>query len=329
MTTALMITMGFFSLFVITLLIKGIRIVPEQSAVMIERLGKFRTQLNPGLNIIVPVIDKHRGILWRSTIRDGEQRFHSISEIANIDLREQVYDFPSQSVITSDNVGIRVDAVVYFQVIDAKRTVYEISNLPNALETLTQTTLRNIIGEMELDQTLTSRDTINAKLVETIDAAAGAWGIKINRVEVQDITPPQDVQASMEQQMKAERERRARVTEADGIREAQVMKAQGERDARIAMADGEREAAIREAQGHAEAVERLADAEKYRVQIVAEALGAEAPEFLIGMRYMETLDRMAANENTVWMPHSATDLASFIGGYKHLLQSEGKVSDTP
>ena len=202
MTEAVMIVIAAIGIFVITLLVKGIRIVPEQSAVMIERLGKFRTQLDPGLNIIIPVVDKPRSVPWRSTVKDGGQKFYVVSNISNLDLREQVYDFPSQSVITRDNVGIQVDAVVYFQITNPQKAVYEISNLPMALETLTQTTLRNVIGEMDLDDTLTSRETINASLVETIDSAAQAWGVKVNRVEVQDIMPPQDVQAAMEQQMK-------------------------------------------------------------------------------------------------------------------------------
>ena len=320
MTTAVMIVMAAVAVFIITLVVKGIRIVPEQSAVMIERLGKFRTQLDAGLNIIIPVIDKPRSVPWRTTVKEGGQKFYVVSNITNLDLREQVYDFPSQSVITRDNVGIQVDAVVYFQITDARRAVYEISNLPIALETLTQTTLRNVIGEMDLDDTLTSRETINASLVETIDGAAQAWGVKVNRVEVQDITPPQDVQAAMEQQMKAERERRARVTEAEGFKRAEVLRAEGERDARIAQADGEREAAIREADGNGQAIERLAQSEKAKLQRVQEALGQEVGEYLIGMRYMETLDQMAGNQNVVWMPHSATDLGGFIGGYKHLLK---------
>lgn len=319
MTSAVMIVLGFIAVFVITLVVKGIRIVPEQSAVMIERLGKFRTQLDPGLNVIIPVIDQARNVPWRSTVKEGGQKFYVVSNITNLDLREQVYDFPSQSVITRDNVGIQVDAVVYFQITEPRKSVYEISNLPIALETLTQTTLRNVIGEMDLDDTLTSRETINASLVETIDNAAQAWGVKVNRVEVQDITPPQDVQAAMEQQMKAERERRARVTEAEGFKRAAVLRAEGERDARIANADGEREAAIREAEGQAQAIERLAQAEKAKLQRVQEALEGDTPNYLIGMRYMETLDQMASNENVVWMPHSATDLGSFIGGYRKLL----------
>lgn len=322
MASSFLIVIAFIAVFVITLLVKGIRIVPEQSAVMIERLGKFRCQLDPGLNIIIPVIDKARSVPWRTTVKEGGHKYYVVSHITNLDLREQVYDFPSQSVITRDNVGIQVDAVVYFQITDARRAVYEISNLPIALETLTQTTLRNVIGEMDLDDTLTSRETINASLVETIDNAAQAWGVKVNRVEVQDITPPQDVQAAMEQQMKAERERRARVTEAEGFKKAEVLRAEGERDARIAQAEGEREATIKEADGQAQAVIRLAAAEKAKLERVREALQDSTADYLIGMRYMETLDAMANNQNVVWMPHSGTDLASYIGGYKHLLQSD-------
>lgn len=329
MTSAIMMVMAAVAVFIITLLVKGIRIVPEQSTVMIERLGKFRAQLDAGLNIIIPVIDKPRSVPWRITVKEGGQKFYVVSNITNMDLREQVYDFPSQSVITRDNVGIQVDAVVYFQITHPQKAVYEISNLPIALETLTQTTLRNVIGDMDLDDTLTSRETINASLVETIDGAAQAWGVKVNRVEVQDITPPQDVLAAMEQQMKAERERRARVTEAEGFKTAAVLRAEGEREARIAEADGTREAAIREAEGNGQAIERLAEAEKAKLQRVQEALGDKSAEYLIGMRYMETLDQMAGNENVVWMPHSATDLGSFIGGYKTLLsQPAGKAPES-
>ncbi|PIE39352.1 MAG: hypothetical protein CSA53_01950 [Gammaproteobacteria bacterium] len=322
MVSPFLVVAAFIAIFVMSLLVKGIRIVPEQSAMMIERLGKFRTQLDPGLNIIIPVIDKPRSIPWRSTVKEDGDKYYEVSNITNLDLREQVYDFPSQSVITRDNVGIRVDAVVYFQITNPRSAVYEISNLPIALETLTQTTLRNVIGEMDLDDTLTSRETINASLVETIDNAAQAWGVKVNRVEVQDITPPQDVQAAMEQQMKAERERRAHVTEAEGFKKAEVLRAEGERDARIAQAEGEREATIKEADGQAQAIIRLAAAEKAKVERVREALGDNAADYLIGMRYMETLDAMTNNQNVVWMPHSGTDLAGYIGGYKHLLQSE-------
>ena len=297
------------AIFFIILTVKGIRIVPEQSVMIIERLGKFSRQLNPGLNIIIPVIDAPRSALWRSTHKDqAGGKVHVVHAVTSLDLREQVYDFPAQQVITSDNVGIRVDAVVYFQVVDPKKATYEIANLPTALETLTQTTLRNVIGDMELDQTLSSRDAINTSLVTTIDEAASGWGVKVNRVEVQDIEPPADVTASMEQVMKAERERRARITEAEG-----------ERDARIAEAEGERQALIAEAKGRAEAIREIAEAKKKELELLAERLGSDLPSYLVALRYMESVDKMAENQNVVWMPHSAGDLGSYLGGFKHLL----------
>jgi regulator of protease activity HflC (stomatin/prohibitin superfamily) len=240
----------------------------------------------------------------------------------SLDLREQVYDFPAQQVITRDNVGILVDAVVYFAIMDPKRATYEIANLPLALETLTQTTLRNVVGEMDLDDTLSSRDTINAKLVDTIDQAANGWGVKVNRVEVQDIQPPQDVTQAMEQVMKAERERRANVTEAEGFKRAEVLKAEGERDARIAQAEGERQAQIAEAQGEAEAIREVAQAKGEELAILKEHLGEQGTaDYLVALRYMDTLDNMAKNDNVVWMPHSATDIGGMIGGFKKLIES--------
>ena len=321
MSSALLGVIGFFAIFIITLVVKGIRIVPEQTTVMIERLGKFHRQLSPGLNIIIPMVDAARSIPWRSTIRRDGMKLYVVENITNLDLREQVYDFPSQAVITKDNVGIQVDAVVYFQIIDPKKSVYEILNLPGALETLTQTTLRNVVGEMDLDETLTSRETINAGLIATIGGAADGWGVKVNRVEVQDISPPEDVSRSMEQQMKAERDRRARVTEAEGYKAAEVLRAEGERDAQVATAEGDKLAAIMRAEGEAQAIIRLAEAEKSKLNLVAEAMPQQFAEYLIGTRYMETLDNMAANNNVVWMPHGAQDLGGFIGGYKTLLGS--------
>ena len=328
MSIAFTVVLAVFAIFIIVLVVKGIRIVPEQSVMMIERLGKFSKQLNPGLNIIIPVLDAPRSILWRRTHKDGAMKVHFVESQILIDLREQVYDFPAQQVITSDNVGIQVDAVVYFQVVNAKKATYEIMNLPTALETLTQTTLRNVIGEMELDDTLSSRDKINAELVSTIDDAAKGWGVKVNRVEVQDISPPQDVTSAMEQVMKAERERRARITEAEGIKKAVVLKAEGQRDARIAEAEGERQAQITEAQGQAEAIKEVAAAKARELELLKRDLGADLPSYLVALRYMETMDKMAGNDNVVWMPHSAGDLSSYIGGFRQLLSTEQTVPET-
>lgn len=323
MIDAITTIFAFIAILVIVLTVKGIRVVPERSVMMIERLGKFSRQLNAGLNVIIPIIDAPRKVPVRTTIRDGNgNKYHQVTMETNLDLREQVYDFPAQQVITRDNVGILVDAVVYFAIMDAKRATYEIANLPLALETLTQTTLRNVIGEMDLDDTLSSRDTINAKLVETIDQAANGWGVKVNRVEVQDITPPQDVTQAMEQVMKAERERRANVTEAEGFKKAEVLKAEGQRDARIAEAEGEKVAQLKEAEGEADAIRAVARAKGEELQILAAHLGQQGTaDYLVALRYMETLDNMAKNENVVWMPHSATDVGAMIGGFKKLVES--------
>ena len=323
MTIAGTFVIAIIALFIIVLTVKGIRIVPERSVMMIERLGRFSRQLNAGLNIIIPMVDAPRLVPIRTTIKGGEgEKTHQITMEISLDLREQVYDFPSQQVITRDNVGILVDAVVYFAIMDPKKATYEIANLPLALETLTQTTLRNVVGEMDLDDTLSSRDTINAKLVDTIDQAANGWGVKVNRVEVQDIQPPTDVTQAMEQVMKAERERRANVTEAEGFKRAEILRAEGERDARIAQAEGEQKAQIAEAKGEAEAIREVASAKGEELRILKAQLGEEGvADYLVALRYMETLDNMAKNNNVVWMPHSATDLGSMIGGFKALIQA--------
>jgi regulator of protease activity HflC (stomatin/prohibitin superfamily) len=320
---ALLIVLAIAAVFVAVLIIKGIRIVPEQSVVMIERLGKFNRLLRPGLNVIIPIVDSPRQVTWRTTVRDGNgNKYHVMALQSQLDLREQVYDFPQQQVITKDNVGIGVDAVVYFQIMDPQKATYEIANLPQALETLTQTTLRNVIGDMELDETLSSRETINTKLVTTIDEAASGWGVKVNRVEVQDIMPPPDVTQSMERVMKAERDRRATITEAEGIKRSQVLQAEGERDARIAEAEGEQKAQIAEAKGKADAIVSVAKAKQEEIALITEMLGKDnVAQYLVALRYMDTLDKMAQNNNVVWMPHSATDLAGMIGGYKNLIET--------
>ena len=320
---ALLILLGVIAVFVGILIVKGIRIVPEQSVMVIERLGKFRTLLQPGLNVIIPVLDSPRALTWRETRHDAQgTRYHRLAMTTSLDLREQVYDFPAQQVITRDNVGIQVDAVVYFTIMDAEKATYEIANLPQALETLTQTALRNVVGEMDLDDTLSSRDEINAKLIMTIGDAAEGWGVKVGRVEVQDIEPPESVTQAMEQVMKAERERRATITEAEGQKRSAVLQAEGTRDALIAEAEGEKKAAITKAEGLAKATVTVAEAKAEEIELLKEKLGPEAvAQYLVALRYMNTLDQMATNNNVVWMPHSATDLAGMIGGYKKLIET--------
>ena len=223
----------------------GLRIVRHSETMVIERLGRYHRTLSSGLNIIWPFIDRPRAIHWRYTEAGPQGRTLYLNRSTNrIDLREAVYDFPRQNVITRDNVSILINALVYFQITDAMKSVYEINNLPDAIEKLTQTTLRNIIGELDLDQCLVSRDTINKKLGVILDDATNKWGVKVNRVELQDITPPADVQQAMEKQMRAERDRRAQILAAEGSKGAAVLEAEGIREAAVNKAEGDRQASI-------------------------------------------------------------------------------------
>ncbi len=239
----------------------SIKIVQQGHTVLIERFGKFHTQFGAGLNFILPFLDAPRMIRWRMPVRRNNKYTYVEQHTPYIDLRETVYDFPAQSVITKDNVGIQINAVLYYQIMDAAKAVYEIADLPQAIEKLTQTTLRNLIGELELDQTLSSRDIINNKLQLILDEATDKWGVKVNRVELQDISPPADIQAAMEKQMRAEREKREMILRAEGEKQAAILSAEGEKQARIQEAEGFKESEILRAQGYAEARERIAKAE--------------------------------------------------------------------
>ena len=214
-----LIVVGLIALVVIVFAVQGLKIIRQGETKVIERLGRYHSTLSSGINIIWPILDRPRKVYTRYVVtrmNGATQTLIRMSDV--IDLREQVYDFPEQSVITKDNVTTSINALLYFQITDPFKSVYEIENLPNAIEKLTQTTttLRNIIGELELDETLTSRDTINSRLREVLDEATNKWGVKVNRVELQDITPPESVRRAMEQQMQAERERRAKILKAEG-----------------------------------------------------------------------------------------------------------------
>ncbi|MDE6578746.1 MAG: paraslipin, partial [Muribaculaceae bacterium] len=222
MTT--LIVAGVILLFLVVIIMAGVKVVPQSETKVVERLGKFHSVLQPGLNFIIPFIDKPKVIYTRRVETGAFGRSGiRVSTTSVIDLREQVYDFPSQQVITRDNVTTEINALLYFQIVDPKKSVYEIDNLPNAIEKLTQTSLRNVIGELELDETLTSRDTINAKLQSILDDATNKWGVKVNRVELQDITPPESVRVAMEKQMQAERNRRAEILNAEGEKQSLIL----------------------------------------------------------------------------------------------------------
>jgi regulator of protease activity HflC (stomatin/prohibitin superfamily) len=242
-----------------------------------------------------------------------------------IDLREQVLNFPSQPVITKDNVTIDIDAVLYYRVADPQKATYAVQNLPYALETLTRTTLRNIVGEMELDQTLASRDQINKRMREVIEEAAVSWGVDVTRVELQAIEPPRDIQQSMELQMRAERERRAAVTNAEASKRAAILEAEGLRESQVRKAEGEKEAAILRAQGLAEARLAMAEAEAEALRRVAASLpDGQASMYLLGIKYLEALPRLAEGRgSTIFLPSEATGVMGALGGLREMLLSRG------
>ena len=243
-----------------------------------------------------------------------------------IDLREQVYDFDKQNVITKDNVQTQINALLYFQIVDPFKAVYEISNLPNAIEKLTQTTLRNIIGELELDQTLTSRDTINTKLRAVLDDATNKWGIKVNRVELQDITPPESVLQAMEKQMQAERNKRATILTSEGQKAAAILKSEGEKTAIINKAEADKQMAILNAEGEAQARIRKAEAEAIAIAKITEAVGQSTnpANYLLAQKYIQMLQVLAEGDKTktVYLPYEATNLMGSIGGIKELFKAE-------
>ncbi len=320
------VILSVLALLVITFGAVGLKIVQQSEVMIIERLGKYSRTLNSGINIIWPIIDRPRQIMWRYVKEgvDGRKLVH-FKELNRIDLRETVYDFPKQNVITKDNVVVQINAVLYFQIMDSVKAVYEISNLPDAIEKLTQTTLRNVIGELELDESLSSRDTINTKLRSILDEATNKWGVKVNRVELQDINPPADIQAAMEKQMRAERDRRAAVLEAEGMKKAAILQAEGARESEIARAEGERQAAILEAEGTADARITTAKAEAEAIEIIKNAIGGDSKDpiqYLIAKEYLKTLESLGegTDNKTVFLPYEATGVLSSLGGIKELLK---------
>ncbi len=323
--------MSLFLLILVILLFiyvfKGIIIVQQQEEVIIERLGRYEKTLKAGPNFIFPILDAPRGIAKKVTQRtlDG-QTYSYLKETSKIDLRETVYDFPRQNVITKDNVSITINALLYFQIIDAKSAVYEIANLPEAIEKLTQTTLRNLVGQLELQETLVSRDKINGELRAILDEATNKWGVKVNRVELQDIIPPADIQAAMDKQMKAEREKRAMIYEAEGEKQAAILTAEGQKEAAIREAEGQKQAAILKAEGVAQARVVEADAEKEAIHRIIDALSdkGQPDKYLIAMKYLETLSDITAGENNkvVYMPYEATGILSSVDGIKQMFDKK-------
>jgi regulator of protease activity HflC (stomatin/prohibitin superfamily) len=280
----LLIVLGILVLFVLSTVAKAVRVVPQASAVIIERLGRYSRTLEPGLHFLVPFVDRPRAV---------------------VDLREQVVSFPPQPVITSDNLVVSIDTVIYFQPTDPKSAVYEIANYIQGIEQLTVTTLRNVIGSLDLEQTLTSRDQINGQLRGVLDEATGRWGIRVNRVELKAIDPPASVQDSMEKQMRAERDRRAAILNAEGVKQSQILTAEGDRQSAILRAEGQAQSAILKAQGEARAIQQ-----------VFEAIHAGNPDNkLLAYQYLQMLPQIAQGpSNKVWIvPTELTQALRGIG----------------
>ncbi|MFC8193584.1 SPFH domain-containing protein [Cellulomonas sp. NPDC057328] len=267
---ALIVVLGLVLLFVIVALVRAVRIVPQAVAVIVERLGRYNRTLDAGLHLLIPFVDRVR---------------------ASVDLREQVVSFPPQPVITSDNLVVSIDTVIYFQVTSPKDAVYEIANYITGIEQLTVTTLRNVIGSMDLEQTLTSRDQINGQLRGVLDEATGKWGIRVNRVELKAIDPPASVQGSMEQQMRAERDRRAAILTAEGVKQSQILTAEGEKQSAILRAEGDAQSAILRAEGEARAILQVFDA----------VHRGDADPKLLAYQYLQTLPKIASSpSNKMW-----------------------------
>ena len=312
-----------FAVIAIAIFFKGVIIVKQAEVVIVERLGKFNRVLESGFNFIIPIIDTPRGILWKTTQKSLDGKTYAmIREIDRIDLRETVYDFPRQNVITKDNVSISINALLYFQIVDPKSATYEIQNLPDAIEKLTQTTLRNLVGQIDLDETLVSRDKINQELRIILDEATNKWGVKVSRVELQDIIPPVDIQTAMEKQMKAERDRRAAILEAEGLKKSAILKAEGEKESAINIAEGQKQAAILKAEGIAQARIVEADGEKEAIEKIIKALEekGQPDKYLIAMKYLETLKTMTEGKDNkvIYMPYEATGILSSIDGIKQM-----------
>lgn len=279
------------ALIVIIVIVSNVRIVPQADAFVIERLGSYHTTWENGLHVKIPIIDR---------------------VAKKVSLKEAVVDFPPQPVITKDNVTMQIDTVVFYRIVNPKLYTYGVERPMMAIENLTATTLRNIIGEMELDSTLTSRDVINSKITEILDVATDAWGIKINRVELKNIMPPKEIQDSMEKQMKAERERREKILQAEGEKKSAILVAEGEKESAILRADAVKESKIRTAEGEAEAILKIQEATAKGIQMINEANPSGA---VINIKALEAFEKAANGQATkIIIPSEIQGLAGLAAG---------------
>ena len=297
-----------FAAFAFLVVFKTIKIVPQKQVMIIERLGRFHKTAEPGLNIIIPFLDSIR---------------------ATLDIREQITPIEPQSVISRDNVTMEVDAVIYFVIVDPVRATYEVQSLKWGIEQLTLSALRNVIGSMDLDHTLSSRDTINTQIRAALDVSTQPWGVKVLRVELKNINPPNEIKLTMEKQMTAERTRRAVVTTAEGEKSAAILRAEGDKQSRIVSAEGEKQSAILSAEGFAQAKLKVADAEAQAIQMISQAIGktGNPTQYLIAQKYLESLNQIAKGaDKVVFLPYEAAGVMGALGGLKEFLGSSTKSS---
>jgi len=311
----------FLGIALLTVAWKTIKIVPQSSVLLIERLGRFNRVAASGLNIIVPFFDKPRAVYW-TNVRPG---------VTSIDLREQYIDLPPQPVITRDNVTINVDSVVYWMITDPIKAVYEINDLVGSLVQLTITGMRSVMGEMDLDHTLSNRDAINAKLRLILDEATDKWGVKVTRVDVKNINPPEDVRITMEKQMTAERNRRALILQAEGDKQAAITRAEGEKQAAVTRSEGNKQSAILDAEGAAQARLTAASAEAQAINQIAQVIGnpEQTAQYLITARYIESLRDMTTTNNAkvIFMPVETSAMLSSVGALKEVFSETGETRD--
>jgi len=310
--------LGFFGLitaFIIFILYQGTYQVSQAEVIIIERFGKFHAILESGIHFLIPFMDAPRMIHWTFFKQEsGSKRYYSyIQSSYRMDLRETAYDFPRQNVITRDNVTMEINALLYYQITDPVRAVYEINNLSMAIEKLTQTTLRDVIGSMDLDETLVSRESINTKLRLRLDDATDKWGVKINRVELQEINPPHDIQVSMEKQMKAERDRRAHILEAEGLKQAQILEAEGYRQSLMQRSEGDAQARLCLAKAEAEAISMLKQSMP----------GIDPAQYILATNYIKAFSEAMHDSKgkLVVVPYEAAAFAGATSALKELLNT--------
>ena len=328
MLTYLLILVLFFVLLFTVILLKSVYLIQQSEAVVIEKFGRFSRVLGPGLHFIIPFIEVPRTVNWSYITVGPDKRYYKYTKTGyRIDLRESVNDFPKQNVITKDNVNMEINALLYYQITDPKAAIYEVQNVPEAIEKLTQTTLRNVIGSMDLDESLISRDAVNTKLRIILDDATDKWGVKVNRVELQEVNPPADIRHAMEKQMRAERDRRAIIIESEGLKQSAILKAEGERESNILKAKGQSEALLINAEAEATSRLKIIEAESKAVEMIKEVSPTNDPLiYLATLQYIKTIPAIMDGKDNkfVVVPYEASGLTGSLSVIKKLFEEQKK-----